>query len=397
MGLKPTVQGRSRLLAVLGIFLLVGCDSGASSSDGTAAGEPTAAAPAAAGNESAAAAAEGIAAGVESDNDPVSVEESLLPGVRFHQLDSNGISMRVADMGAGPVVLLAHGWPESWYSWRHQLEGLAAAGYRVLAPDMRGYGETDAPPAVEDYNLVTLAADMVGILDALEIEQATMVGHDWGSPVAAHTVLLHPERFNALVLMSVPYGGRGPANPMQAMRARTGDNFFYMLYHNEPGVAEAEYDADPRGLLLRLYQSPDAEREPPEVTDPKRAAGGWIPRLGKPVGLPDWLTEADLDYYVGQFEAAGFRGGVNYYRNFERNWQLTEDLTGVSISVPTLFIAGAQDMVIGGANQAALQARMAGSVSDLRGVILFDGVGHWVQQEAPEATNAAMIDFLRSL
>jgi pimeloyl-ACP methyl ester carboxylesterase len=328
----------------------------------------------------------------------VSTAESLLPGISFQHIESNGISMRVAEMGEGPAVLLAHGWPESWYSWRHQLKGLSEAGYRVLAPDMRGYGETDAPEAVEEYNVVTLVADMVGVLDALGIEQATMVGHDWGAPVAAHSVLLHPERFNGLILLSVPHRGRGPAPPLAGMRANFGDDFFYMLYHNEPGgVAEAEYDSDPRGFLSRIYQSPDAERDPPEITDPKRAAGGWIPRIGAPKGLPDWLTQADLDYYVSQFERAGFRGGVNYYRNLDRNWALTEHLAGAQVTVPTLFIAGEQDLVIAGASTEALETAMAGAVPDLRGVELFPGIGHWVQQEAPEATNAAMLEFLDGL
>ncbi len=328
----------------------------------------------------------------------LSEEQKLLPGVEFLTIESNGIRMRVASMGEGPAVLLAHGWPESWYSWRHQLRALADAGYRALAPDMRGYGETDAPQDVSSYNQVNLAADMVGILDALGIDQATMVGHDWGSPVAANTVLLYPERFNGLVLMSVPHGGRGPASPMAAMRERTGDNFFYMLYHNEPdGVAEKEYDADPREFLRRIYQSPDSPREPPEVTDPKRAAGGWMPRIGRPLGLPDWLTEADLDYYAGQFEKTGFRGGVNYYRNFDLSWELTADLAGVAVPVPTLFIAGASDMVIGGADEAQLRAMMAASVPELTDVVLLPGIGHWVQQEAPGPVNAALIGFLEAL
>jgi pimeloyl-ACP methyl ester carboxylesterase len=326
------------------------------------------------------------------------LEERLIPGIEFLTVESNGIRMRVASMGEGPVVLLAHGWPESWYSWRHQIRALADAGYRALAPDMRGYGETDAPEDVASYNLVNLAADMVGILDALGIEQATMVGHDWGAPVATHAVLLYPERFNGLVLMSVPYGGRGPSNPMDAMRARTGDNFFYMVYHNEPGgVAEAEYDSDPRGFLSRIYLSPDSPREPPAVTDPKRAAGGWIPRLGAPKGLPDWLRAEDLDYYVSQFESAGFRGGVNYYRNFGRNWVLTENLAGVPVSVPTLFIAGDKDLVINGATEAQLRGMMASSVPMLTDLVLIPGIGHWVQQEAPVETNAAMLTFLQGL
>ncbi|MEM8769915.1 MAG: alpha/beta hydrolase, partial [Pseudomonadota bacterium] len=330
--------------------------------------------------------------------EPASVEETLLPGIRFHEIESNGITMRVAEMGEGPAVLLAHGWPESWYSWRNQIKALADAGYRALAPDMRGYGGTDAPEDVASYNLFELAADMVGVLDALEIETATMVGHDWGAPVATHTVLVYPERFNGLVLMSVPYGGRSPVNPLDAMRAQAGDNFFYMVYHNEAGgVAEAEYDSDPRGFLSRIYQSPASPRHPPEVTDPKRAAGGWIPRLGEPLGLPDWLREEDLDYYVSQFEQAGFRGGVNYYRNFDRNWQMTEEQGSAPVTVPTLFIAGEADLVIGGASSEQLAAQMAETVPMLKNIVLLPGIGHWVQQEAPEATNAAMLEFINGL
>jgi pimeloyl-ACP methyl ester carboxylesterase len=328
----------------------------------------------------------------------VPIEERLLAGVDMSSVESNGIRMRIARMGEGPAVLLAHGWPESWYSWRHQLKALADAGYQAIAPDMRGYGGTDAPAAVEAYDVDTVAADMVGILDALGIDKAVMIGHDWGAAVAARTVLRYPDRFRALVLMSVPYTGRAPENPMERMRANIGDNFFYMLYHNEPGgVAEAEYDSDPRGLLFRLYQSPNSPRKPPEVTDPRRAAGGWIPRLGEPLALPDWLSEADLDYYVSQFERTGFRGGVNYYRNLERDWLLGEDLAGATIDLPTLFIAGAQDIVIGGASKADLEAMMASAVPGLADVMLFPSVGHWVQQEAAARTNDAILAFLATL
>jgi pimeloyl-ACP methyl ester carboxylesterase len=332
----------------------------------------------------------------ETTEAPTSSDPSeLLPGIEFLTVESNGIQMRVASMGEGPVVLFAHGWPESWYSWRHQIKAVADAGFRALAPDMRGYGKTDAPEDVTSYNQVNLAADMVGILDALNIDSATMVGHDWGAPVATHSVLLYPERFNSLVLMNVPHGGRGPGNPMDAMRERTGDNFFYMVYHNEPGgVAEAEYDSDPRGFLSRIYLSPDSPREPPEVTDPKRAAGGWIPRLGAAKGLPDWLAQADLDYYVSQFEAAGFRGGVNYYRNFGLSWELTAELDQ-TVRVPALFIAGDKDLVIGGASAEQLRGMMASTVPQLTDVVLIPGIGHWVQQEAPMETNAALLAFLK--
>ena len=321
---------------------------------------------------------------------------SPIEGVTLRHIEANGIKMRIAEAGdSGPLVLLAHGWPESWYSWRHQLTALAAAGYRAVAPDMRGYGGTDAPPNIEDYDIYDTTADMVGVLDALGEETATIVGHDWGAIVAAYSALLYPDRFTKLALMSVPYRDRSPVNPIDAMRANTGGNFFYIVYHNEPGgVAEAEYDSDPRGLLSRLYLSPDSPREAPEVTDPKRSAGGWIPRLGAAKELPNWLSAEDLDYIVKQFEQAGFRGGVNYYRNFGRNWELTADLADHRIQVPTLFVAGAQDVVIGGANKQALQAAMSNSVPNLVDVILIPKIGHWIQQEAPAETNAALLEFL---
>ena len=325
--------------------------------------------------------------------------QSPIPGVELRMIEANGIKMRIAEAGdSGPLVLLAHGWPESWYSWRHQLTGLAAGGYRVVAPDMRGYGGTDAPPDVDSYNMNHLTADMVGILDALGEATATIVGHDWGSPVAQYSALFHPDRFTSLVMMSVPYGARGTENPMDSMRARMGDNFFYILYHNEPGgVAEAEYDSDPRGLLSRLYTSPGQPKDSPEVTDPKRSAGGWIPRLGAPKTQPDWLREADLDYYVAEFQTKGFRGGVNYYRNIGRNWELMADRSDLTITVPTLFIAGEKDGVIGGATKDALESAMKPVVTDLRGVRLIPGMGHWIQQEDPDATNAALLEFLSAV
>jgi pimeloyl-ACP methyl ester carboxylesterase len=325
---------------------------------------------------------------------------SLVPGVTFRDIKVNSIDMRVAEAGAAdaPLILLAHGWPESWYSWRHQIPPLVEAGYHVVVPMMRGYGDTEAPEAVEEYDIVHLAADMVGVLDASSAKTAIMVGHDWGAIVAWNTVLLHPERFTALIAMSVPYAGRPERSPMDSWRETYGDNFYYILYHNEPGgVAEAEYDADPRGLLSRLYLSPTSPREAPVITDPKRSAGGWIGRLGAPKGLPDWLHAEDLDYVVAQFEHSGFRGGVNYYRNFHRNWEITAHLQDAKITIPTLFIAGSRDVVIGGAPQGRLQGAMSRVVEDLRGVILVPDVGHWVQQEAPVETTAAMLEFLSGL
>jgi pimeloyl-ACP methyl ester carboxylesterase len=319
------------------------------------------------------------------------------PEPTMRVIESNGIKLRIAEAGSGPLVIFVHGWPESWYSWRHQLPAVAEAGFHAVAPDMRGYGKSDKPEAVEDYDIQHLTADLVGIVDALGEKQAILVGHDWGAIVAWHAMLLHPERFKALVAMSVPYTGRPPQSLVESLKSAFGDNFFYILYFQEPGVAEKEFDAAPRAILSRLYLSPDSPREKPEVTDPKRAAGGWIPRLGAPKGLPDWLTQQDLDYVVNEFKEAGFRGGINYYRNFHRNWETTPQLAGATVTAPVLFIAGDKDVVIRGASAEVLTSGMQKSVPGLRAVKLIPNTGHWVQQERPAEVNALLLNFLKSL
>ncbi len=326
-----------------------------------------------------------------------SPENLKMDDIKFSMIKTNGISMRIAEMGSGPLVLLVHGWPESWYSWRHQLTGLAAAGYRVIAPDMRGYGDTDSPAAASEYRIDILAADLVGILDAVGEETAVIVGHDWGSMVVWNAALLHPERFTGVIGMSVPYGGRSAKAPLEGWREAMGDQFFYILYHNEAGgVAEKEYDSDPRTFISMLYASPDTPRHEPTITDTKRSAGGWIGRIGLPKQRPDWLTEADLDYYVNEFTRSGFRGGVNYYRNFDSNWEFTKDIDPV-VSIPSAFLSGEADMVIAGAKEDALRKMMTPVMSDLREITLLPKMGHWVQQEDPAGTNAAILRFLKSL
>ena len=196
-------------------------------------------------------------------------------------VETNGIKLHVAEAGSGPMVLFIHGWPESWYSWRHQLPAVAKAGFHAVAPDLRGYGKTDKPANVEDYDIRHLTADVTGLIDALGEKTAVVIGHDWGSLVAWNAVLLHPDRFTGLVAMSVPYGGRSSSSPLETMKKTFGDNFYYILYFQEPGVAEAEFDSDPHAIISRLYLSPDSPRDPPAVTDPKRVAGGRIPRLDR--------------------------------------------------------------------------------------------------------------------
>ncbi len=322
-------------------------------------------------------------------------------GTKLRFIESNGIQLRIAEQGEGPLVIMLHGFPESWYSWRHQLPALAEAGYHAVAPDLRGYGKSDKPESIQAYDILQLTADIVGIVDAMGHETAVVVGHDWGAPVAWHCALLHPDRFSAVVGMSVPYAGRGGGSPIDGMKKIYGENFFYILYFQEPGVAEAEFDADPHAVISRMYTSPDAPREMPEITDPKANAGGMIGRMGKPKELPPWLSQKELDYFVGEFAEAGFRGGINFYRNIERNWEITAQLAGVQIKQPSYFIAGEMDMVIRTMFRAPdaerLEELMRPALPDLRGVKVIPKAGHWIQQERPAETNAALIEFLDSL
>jgi pimeloyl-ACP methyl ester carboxylesterase len=332
---------------------------------------------------------------------PVSPREAAAVAIagepRLRMIDTNGVKLRVAELGEGPLVLLVHGWPESWYSWRHQIKALAAAGYHVVAPDMRGYGASDKPANIEDYNIRELSADLVGLLDAMNEKTATLVGHDWGAIVAWNSMLLHPDRFTALAAMSVPFSGRPDASPLDSMKRSYGDNFYYILYFQEPGVAEAEFDADPKAILSRLYSVTGAPLDPPQVTDPKASAGGWIPRLGAPRELPPWLSSADLEYFVEEFKNAGFRGGINYYRNFHRNWEITPELSGKRISAPVMFLAGQDDIVIRGAKPENLKAQISRVADDLRSVTVIPNSGHWIQQERPEEVNARLLEFLKGL
>ena len=341
------------------------------------------------------------AGGTDDSATETMVERPPVDGAVYRELDVNGIRMRVVEQGEGPLVLLAHGWPESWYSWRHQLPALAAAGYHAVAPDMRGYGGSDAPPAVEDYDIFHLCGDLVGLIEALGEAQAVLVAHDWGAVVARDCVRLEPDRFSAVVNMSVPFGGPGPTSPIETMQQRYGDNFYYILYFQEldadgNGVADAEFDADPRGILSRLYLT-GATRRPPQVTDPLRSAGGMIPRSGEPTDFPAWIDASELDYYVEEFTRAGFRGGINYYRNFHRNWELTRELQGVPVSQPAMFIAGENDGVIGGATREVLTTRLSQAATDPRGVHVLPGAGHWVQQQEPQEVNRLLLEFLEGL
>jgi pimeloyl-ACP methyl ester carboxylesterase len=318
--------------------------------------------------------------------------------VNHRFIDTNGISMHLAEQGEGPLVVLCHGFPECWYSWRHQLPALAEAGYHVVAPDQRGYGQTDRPEPIEAYHILQLSADMVGLVHALDAERAIMIGHDWGAPVAWHCALLRPDIFHAVGLLSVPYLQRSwtDMRPTEAMQRMAGEQEFYQLYFQEPGKAEADLEADVRRTMCMFLYSASGD-PPPE----KR----WRILFGKsekflhtgslPDTLPAWLTEEDIDFFTKEFERTGFRGGLNWYRNIDRMWELTPFLSGATLRQPMLFVAGEFDPVITMYREAF--DAMEQTIPNLRRKVLLPGAGHWIQQERPAEVNQLLVEFLVGL
>jgi pimeloyl-ACP methyl ester carboxylesterase len=322
-------------------------------------------------------------------------------------IESNGIRLNIAEQGNGPLVLLCHGFPESWYSWRHQLDALDAAGFHAVAPDMRGYGKSDAPEAIDQYTIFHLVGDLVGLLDALQARTAVIVGHDWGAAVAWHAARLRPDRFRAVAGLSVPYRPRSEARPTSVM-PRTADAQFYQLYFQEPGVAEGELEHDLRATVrTMLYGASGEGAAAIRAAAASGAAaanlsmvpndGGFLRGAVAPATLPAWLSEADIDFYAGEFKRSGFRGPLNYYRNVDRNWELMAAFAGVPVTVPALYVAGDRDLVVSFPGTDQLLANLKHFVPALRNIQMLPGCGHWTQQERPSEVNAAIIDFLRGL
>jgi pimeloyl-ACP methyl ester carboxylesterase len=299
--------------------------------------------------------------------------------------------MHIAEAGTGPLVLLLHGFPESWYSWRHQLTALAAAGYHAVAPDQRGYCGTGSagPHDVGDYTMLHLTGDVIALMDALGAEQAVVAGHDWGAPVAWHTALFRPDRIRGVIGLSVPYRSRGSSAPIAALRRTLGESF-YMVYFQQPGVADAELSRDPAATFRKVFCSLSGDGPPMGLIPP---GGGFLDAAAEPAQLPSWLSQADIDAYVGQYAEAGFTGPLNWYRNMDRNWELTAAWQHAPISVPALFIAGDRDPVLGFVSTDGL----ATFLPALTGSVILPGCGHWTQQERPDEVSAAMIEFLARL
>jgi pimeloyl-ACP methyl ester carboxylesterase len=306
-------------------------------------------------------------------------------------ISANGIEIFLLEQGEGPLVVLCHGWPELSYSWRHQIQALAAAGFHVAAPDMRGFGRTSAPADIAAYSIFDHVGDMVALVAALGEKQAIIVGHDWGAPVAWHAALFRPDVFSAVAGMSVPPPSRGRGRPLDTLR-ESGITNFYWQYFQTPGVAEREFERDVdvtmRTLLGRGFSDPSASLF---IEDGK----GFLGDISVIRPLPHWLSEADLSYFSEAYRKSGFRGGLNWYRNIDRNWELTAPWQGAQIHQPSLFIAGSNDSVITGLIGAKRVADMERVLPNLKQKLIIDGAGHWIQQERADEVNGALVAFLK--
>jgi pimeloyl-ACP methyl ester carboxylesterase len=280
--------------------------------------------------------------------------------------ETNGIRLHYVEQGAGYPVLLLHGFPELWYSWRHQIPALAAAGYRAIAPDLRGYGESDKPHAIEEYDIHHLIADLTGLLDALGEKEAVVAGHDWGAIITWQMALLVPERVKAVIALSVPWAARSEIRPTDGFKMVPDGRFNYILHFQEEGVAEKEMEADIRASLGGVYKAVSAN--------------------------PDFQTEEEANVFFEAFEKGGLRGPINFYRNFDRNWETTPQLAGRKVEQPALMIMSDKDPVL----PASMADGLEENVPNVRKVLV-ENAGHWVQQEKPDEVNRAMIEFLGSL
>ncbi|PWI43469.1 alpha/beta hydrolase [Streptomyces sp. ICBB 8177] len=317
--------------------------------------------------------------------------------VEHRDIEVGGIRLHIAEEGEGPLVLLLHGFPECWYSWRHQFAPLAAAGYRVVAPDQRGYARSDRPADVGSYTMLHLVGDVIGLIHALGEEQAVVVGHDWGAPVAWTSAQLRPDVVTAVAGLSVAPTPRGAVPPLRAMDERFGGRF-YWNYFAEPGVADAELGRDPRTTFrttLWAACGDNPHNDPP--AQPLVTPGQGFLSVRAPEKLPPWISEDDIDVFTAEYEGAGFTGGLNWYRNLDRNWELTAAWDRAPIRQPALYVTGDRDLVYSFPGMDQLLPRLTTLHPGLREPVVLPGCGHWTQQERPAEVNALLLEFLDSV
>lgn len=317
-------------------------------------------------------------------------EEKLVKVRNFETLSINDVTLRVVVEGEGPLVILVHGFPQCWYLWRHMIDPLINAGYRVAVPDMRGYGESSAPSSVDDYNIRNLAGDVAEIARVLGEKEFVVVGHDWGCVVAWYTALLYPENCKAVMGMSVPFWkvDSSSLNPPGA-----DDAFWYMRYFQEVGIAEKELEADIRKSLLTIYSSLCGPLFLDQFNHPRTS--GLLDVLPEATEIPEFLTDKDMDYYVAQYKKSGFHGPLNWYRNIPTLFSSTPELTNKNISQPAAFIAGDLDPVLH--FDADWKDNFLPCFDDMQMLEIIKDAGHWVQLEEVKKTNRLVIRFLNSL
>lgn len=315
--------------------------------------------------------------------------------ITHRNVEANGINIHIAEAGEGPLVLLLHGFPELWYSYRHQLEALAAAGYHAVAPDMRGYGRTDAPADISQYAMPRLAGDVIGVVNALGGERFAVVGHDWGSPVAATLGLFRPDLVRGVALLSVPYLPRGDADVLTSLTALLGpDN--YQVYFQEPGVAEKALEADVRASVLSTLIGASGDAPEVNLMDHVDPTTLWGDHSSDP--LPAWLTEEDVDYYTSEFQRTGYAGALNWYRTSKLNWELMAAWHNAPLTPPSLYVAGSKDLVVNWPGFADVIPMLRDfSMPNLTKAEIIEGSGHWVQQERPDQVNELLTEFLAGL
>ncbi|XP_027350409.1 uncharacterized protein LOC113861646 isoform X2 [Abrus precatorius] len=315
-----------------------------------------------------------------------------MEGIEHRTVEVNGIKMHIAEKGEGPVVLFLHGFPELWYSWRHQIVALSSLGYHAVAPDLRGYGDTEAPPSISSYTGFHIVGDIVALIDTLGVQQVYLVAHDWGALIGWYLCMFRPERVKAYVCLSAPFVRQNPNFRMvDGLRAAYGDDY-YICRFQEPGKMEAEMAEVGTEYVLKNILT---TRKPGPPIFPKGEYGyGFNPDM--PETLPSWLTQDDLHYYVSKFEKTGFTGGLNYYRNFNPNWELTAPWSGVQIKVPVKYITGELDMVYTspGMEEYVHGGGFKEDVPHLKEVIVQKGVAHFNNQETPEEINNHIHDFI---
>ncbi|XP_042516083.1 epoxide hydrolase A-like [Macadamia integrifolia] len=315
-----------------------------------------------------------------------------MEGIEHRMVSVNGINMHIAEKGEGPVVLLLHGFPELWYSWRHQISALASHGYRAVAPDLRGFGDTDAPPSPTSYTAFHIVGDLIALIDLLGQDQVFVVGHDWGAWIAWYFCLFRPDRVKALVNLSVAFYPRNPlAKPLDQMRAALGEDY-YICRFQEPGDIEDVFARFGTASVLKRFLT---SREPAPFYLPKNKEFRDSPN-GE-ISLPSWLSEEDINYYANKLDMKGFTGGLNYYRALDLNWELMAPWTGVQVKVPVKFVVGDLDLVYNtlGAKQYIHGGGFKRDVPFLQDVVVMEGVGHFLNQERSDEINTHILDFIQ--